>query len=120
MNLSDGQVVDVLQEQGGLLVVRTQQAPGDNSPLKIGYFPVEQLLTEEEIYAKFMYEEELRLAKELEDAKLADEAKTQAYEENLRQKSAPFIPLTPPGPLYTVRRKILRSVDPRLLTTSIA
>eukprot|EP00039_Didymoeca_costata_P007181 m.97107 g.97107 ORF g.97107 m.97107 type:complete len:252 (-) comp13579_c0_seq1:208-963(-) len=86
VKLQEGHYVDVLEDVDatGEILVRTHNQNVEKRI--VGYFPRDKLLTEDEIYAQFMAEEDERLQKEIDKQKREKAAEEAAYEEELRQK----------------------------------
>lgn len=86
VKLKEGDYCDLLEEAdaNGEALVRTQKA--DPEQRIVGYFPRQLLLTEDEIYQRFIAEEDERIRAELERQKREADEKEAAYEAQLRQK----------------------------------
>lgn len=69
MPLAEGATVDVLElDPSGMCICRDETG-------NVGFFPRANLLTEDEIYQRFIVEEDARLLAELEAKKAQDDAK---------------------------------------------
>lgn len=82
--LNEGDYVDILQEAtAGEFLVRTQA--GNPMDRKVGFYPEQMLLTEEQVYTQFMADEDARLAAEIEAKKTQQDTAAEEYEAQLRK-----------------------------------
>lgn len=80
--LEEGEAVDVLEiDPQGMCLCRTAAGA-------VGFYPRADLLTEDEVYQRFIAEEDARLQAELEARKQAQDKEAEAYEAQLREKCA--------------------------------
>jgi len=78
--LAEGEAVDILElDPSGMCLCRTEGG-------KVGLYPRAHLLTEDEIYERFIAEEDARLQAELDEQKRAKDAAEEQYEQQLRQR----------------------------------